>query len=235
MSYQIINKTEQELESCSVHAIHIQVSDVAERIREVFRTISDTSWVKELDELASSVLGSAADRTIEKLREKVFLEDEEGNVTDELTADVGEYVISVSATHVLNGEYKHESFPLSELWKEQISGNPGFDYHSLNSKELILFGEAKFRKDQTAYSVALTDAVKLRDGEKDILDLLYLKELAGVFACTNCKNGFRVFSVAFTVNGANISAIMNNAANSAKAKKLYEHGELYLIGVEFVK
>lgn len=56
---------------------------------------------------------------------------------DEITKDTGEYVVSELARQTLVNHMKYLDVPLAELFKEQVSGNPGFDFYSANNEKTL--------------------------------------------------------------------------------------------------
>lgn len=66
------------------------------------------------------------------------------NDGDKITEDSGEYVVSELARAALVSELRYLDIHLAELFKEQVSGNPGFDFYSANNQRVIIFGEAKY-------------------------------------------------------------------------------------------
>ena len=56
---------------------------------------------------------------------------------DSLTSDSAEYVISEIARSTIVEQLDYLDIPLGELIKEQKSGNPGFDFYSMNKSDII--------------------------------------------------------------------------------------------------
>lgn len=226
-----IKKSMALVESCEVHSVHVIISDVPDIIKKVFENISDTSWIENLENVAAKKsFAIAAKRTISRLALKVFNGDD-----DALTEHTGEYVVSVTALNALRQEYNHKTLPLSELWKEQVAGNPSFDFHSVCPKSMLLFGESKYSGKRNPHGVALTQIKEFIEQEKDITDLVGIERFVGVHPIKRFEDGFKMYAAAFSVNAKNASQIMKNAAKSEKAKPLFCHNGLFLIGIELKK
>ena len=49
------------------------------------------------------------------------------------------------AQEAIVSELGYREIPLPEVYKQQKSQNPGFDFIVLNARDVVLFGEAKFK------------------------------------------------------------------------------------------
>lgn len=232
MPSSVQSKSELSQDGCKIFAVHVQVHDVQNKIQEVFDAIRDTSWIEKLSNPTAKIsYPIAAQSTIKKLTEEIF-----NNGTSPLTENTGEYVISVSASQVLNQEYNHTEVPISELWKEQKSGNPGFDFHSVNPNSILIFGEAKYKSDPPSpYGAALEQISKLISEGKDAMDLYPLEPLVGPFPIERFRTEHKGYAAAFSLNAKDCVSVMENVSKSKKVKPLMEYSEIYLIGVEFIK
>ncbi|MGN7439090.1 MAG: hypothetical protein ACTHOO_10665 [Alcanivorax sp.] len=230
MSSLIKSKNEQTIGKCKVYLVHVQVNDVQGKIQEVFDNIRNTSWIERLGNPNAQLKYSiASERTIKKLTEEIF---NGGN--SPLTEETGEYVISVSAVTVLSEEYGHKKVAISELWKEQKSGNPGFDFHSVNPDSVVIFGEAKYKSNPPSpHGTAFNQINDLISEKKDAMDLVDLEQIIGIFPTERFRNGFKGYSAAFSLNAKSPETVMSNALTSTLAKPLLEYSELYIIGMEF--
>ncbi len=226
------NKSKHDTGKCKVHLVHVQVQDVKKKIQEVFEVIRDTSWIEKLASSTAKLSYSATmEKTVEKLTNEIF-----SSGTSALTEKTGEYVVSVSTVTMLSQEYGHIEVPISELWKEQKSGNPGFDFHSVNPENILIFGEAKYKSNPPSpHGTAFKQMVDLISDNKDVMDLIDLEHLVGVFPIDRFKSGHKGYAAAFSLNAENCETVMNNALGSELAKPLLEYSELYIVGVEFAK
>ncbi|KQB37273.1 hypothetical protein [Flavobacterium aquidurense] len=212
--------------SCEINCIHIKISDYKPIIKEFEKQITNTSWINSLDELSKLAFKANAKKTIDKIVNDII-----AKVTTSLTVDIGEYIVSYAAQNALELKFSHTKIPLAELLKEKISGNPGFDFHSISSNMYLIFGEAKFSMDGTPRAKALNQISEFID-DRDHAELLWLKPFLHNDTITHITNGHRGYAAAFSFNGRNVLKILNNALASDAIKEVVKHKELYLIAVE---
>jgi RNA-binding protein YhbY len=211
---------------CDINCIHIKISDFKPIIQEFQEHITNTSWINDLDELSKITFRTNADKTINKIINDIITK-----VTTNLTVDIGEYIVSYSAQHALETNFSHVKIPLAELLKEKISGNPGFDFHSISSSKYLIFGEAKFSLEGTPRAKAL-DQIGDFINDRDNAELLWLRPFLEDETITHLTNGHKGYTAAFSFNGENILTIFNNALDSEVVNEIIKHKELYLIAVE---
>ncbi|WP_051891370.1 hypothetical protein [Chryseobacterium sp. JM1] len=227
--YQIDNKLLEKHPvglSCNINCLHIKINDFKPIVKEIEINISDTSWINNLDEISKKVFKANAEKTINKIVNDII-----AKVSSDVNTDIGEYIVSYAAQHSLEVNFSHKKIPLAELLKEKISGNPGFDFHSISSTNYLIFGEAKFSIDSTPRSEALTQIEKFINN-KDNGELLWLQPFLDDTTKTNIINDEKGYAAAFSFNGANIITILNNALDSTPIAEIIKHKELYLIAVE---
>lgn len=212
---------------CQVCIIHVKILDINGRAKEIIDVISEKSWIKKLGAVNQIAYSARAEKTITKLVDDIL-----AKVNNKVTKDFGEYLISDSAGSALVQQYGHTKIALAELWKEQKSGNPGFDFHTESQSQLIVYGEAKFNSSSSPYKVALDQIVRFVDEKKDEMELPDLQNLVSAEATNNAVNKRRGYIAAFSLNAKNYNAIFSKALETNAAKKLFCHSELYLIGIE---
>lgn len=234
MSYEIqclniINNAQYGLRAnCCVYVIHVKINDTEQRIKNIIDTINDTSWYKTVaDEDIKEGFISARDRTVKKLMEDIF-----NNVTLPVSVETGEYIISTTAQDTLVNKLEHKHIPLAELWKEKKSGNPGFDFHTISSSDLIVFGEAKFSKHKNPYGKGIEQVARFIEEKKDKYDKTFLLHFASKPSLDNFGSGNRAFCVAFSLNTCRSKTILSNAVKHIKKFNLDSFPELFVIGVE---
>lgn len=142
-------------------------------------------------------------------------------------------MVSLSAAQALANELGHNSFPLSEIWKEKLTGNHGFDYYTECMGETINCGEAKFNSASNAYGAAARQVCEFIDDEKDLGDLVHLNYFASEVAVNKLVNSRkRGFCLAFSVNSNNLEQILvNSLANLDVIRLSKEANSLYIIGI----
>ena len=116
-------------------------------------------------------------------------------------AEFKQYAISYSSQAALKKRYQHKALPLSELIKEQISQNPGFDFHMLRSDCIFVFGEAKYRRASTGFSDALKKLCELVEECKHISDCGVLNKFNSE-AAKNCYAGNYALAIGFSFSDA---------------------------------
>lgn len=211
----------------TIHLLGIEVDDVHEFAEEMVAIVSDTNWIQKLNPLAKASYQATSQRTIAALVD-IFT-----RANGQIAKDFGEFMVSLSAAQTLASELGHNSFPLSEIWKEKLTGNHGFDYYTECTEELINCGEAKFNSTNNAYGAAARQVCEFVDDEKDIGDLVHLNNFASQSAVTKLMNDRkRGFCLAFSVNSNNMEQILVNAlANSDVIRLSKEAISLYIIGI----
>ena len=119
--------------------IRVETEDLSVTIKDIITVLSNLSWISKFDnEYVRSSFEVRAKDTAEYLARNLKL-----NKDDSVTSNTGEYVVSELAREAIVQKLGYLDIPLAELFKEQVVGNPGFDYYSANSEDIIVFGEAK--------------------------------------------------------------------------------------------
>jgi hypothetical protein len=152
-------------------------------------------------------------------------------VSTSVNEEIGEFIVSYTAQLALENKYSHTRIPLAELLKEKISGNPGFDYHTISHNNHLIFGEAKFSLDATPRANAL-DQIVLFINDRDNAELLWLQPFLNEHAKKNVVKGENGYAAAFSHNNKNILTTLENALESEPVKEIIKLKDLYLIAVE---
>jgi hypothetical protein len=210
-----------------VYCIHIKISDIESHAKEIINSISDTSWIKRLGVIEQKSYNARALQTINKLVTEIF-----EKVESVVSQEFGEYLVSISAKDTLKNNLDHKDIPLSELWKEKISGNPGFDFHTESPTKLISFGEAKYSSSSNPHSDAVNQIVGFIQNKKDEMELIDLKYFTSKEAIENALDEKKGFVAAFSINGKQYDRIFNTILKSDDIDPLLDFPEFYLIGVE---
>ena len=149
-----------------------------------------------------------------------------------IESEFGEYMISMSAGDCLQKGLKHTVLPISELWKEKLTGNPGFDFHTETHQGRISFGEAKYSSNDNPYTDAAKQVHSFITEEKDKIDAVHLQHLASKKAIDALIANSRGFAIAFSLHSTDHETILNNALQSDLVKRLSGScDELYIVGV----
>ncbi len=213
--------------SGNVFLVHVKIEDHKERAKEMIDSIRDTSWITKLNVIGERAYSARSEPTINKIVNDVL-----SNVGDTVSSDLGEYLISDSAQVVLCNEYNHTKLPLAELWKEKLTGNPGFDFHTESPTQYIIFGEAKYSSIDNPHTTAVSQIIEFISAKKDEMDLVHLQNFASKNAVDNCNNLYKGFAAAFSINGIRYDQIFSTVLKSDLLDELLSYPEVYLIGIE---
>lgn len=213
--------------SCRVYVLHVVIDDVENHATQLITQISSTSWIGKLGIVEQKTYSARAKSTIEKLVNEVF-----SKISSPITDEFGEYVVSTSAQDALEQSLRHIKVPLAELFKEQKSGNPGFDFHTESHSNIIAFGEAKYSASINPYTKALDQIIGFIGMCKDDMELTDLSNFVSGQAIDRALNGIKAYVAAFSINSQNPTNILKNVLESECLTTLVSYPELYLIGVE---
>lgn len=212
---------------CNVYSIYVQINDVQSRAKEMIETISNKSWITALSAVDRVSYAARAQKTVSKLVDDIF-----SKVSSAVTTEFGEYVISMSAQDALQDKAGHTKVPLAELFKERLSGNSGFDFHTESETNLIAYGEAKYSGNTNPYRAALTQIARFIRDEKDVAELADLSRFVSEVAQEAALEGRKAYVAAFSLNADNPEAIFSSIIKTEYMLPLLCYPELYLIGVE---
>ena len=222
------NLSEYKIRStCNIFLIHAVINDVENHAKELVNIISDKSWIRNLSTVDRLCYEARAKQTIIKLVDEIFQK-----VTSPVSTDFGEYLVSLSAQDALGIALHHKKVPLAELFKERITGNSGFDFHTESHTTLIAYGEAKYSGKINPYKKALEQIIKFIKSEKDNMELTDLSKFVSGSSMDNAINGKKAYIAAFSINATRPARVFTNIIKSEHITSLLKYPELYLIGVE---
>jgi len=211
----------------STYISAIEVNDVKTCAQDLLVEISNTAWIHALNPVAKMSYEDTAKKTILKLVE-IFK-----SVDNKVTKDFGEFMISMGSGHCLQEKHDHNVLPLSELWKEKLSNNHGFDFHTLSPGLKFSFGEAKYVSKGNSYTSAAEQVHRFSREGKDRIDAVHLMHFSDPIAIDNLKNDKKGYIVAFSINSADHKNILKNSLGNDDIKALTKRcDELYIIGVK---
>lgn len=214
--------------TCNIYYIHLQVDEHAQIIRDLISHIANSSWLKNLDPIIEHAYHARAVRTIPKMIKKI-----KSGGTDKITSDSGEYIISYAAGKGLELQFNHKRLPLAEMWKEKVLGNAGFDFHTENQQNILIFGESKYTSRGNPHNTALNQIIGFIEKNKDSSELSDLKNFICNETAQNCIAGNKGYAAAFSLRtNTPRETILYPIQNNPRISQLLQHQELYLIGVE---
>ena len=153
---------------------HVKVSDVEQMATHLAADVLDTSWIMNLDPRSQRAYRQTVADTATRLA-SLF---RQTAVENEVGGQFGELMVSMGASKALEVVFSHTALPISELWKAQVSGNEGFDFHTICPASVIHFGEAKYSSNSNPYSDAAEQVDRFLQEEKHLRDTPYLNILA---------------------------------------------------------
>lgn len=226
-SVEILDNNDIVCNGCKLYYVRAKVNDTKQKAQEIMVNILDKSWLKELDnEIDYNSFLTRSEETINILT-KILKE-----VGNEIGAEFGEFLVSSVAQSTLEENYQHTKFPLAEIWKEKVKGNPGFDFHTISNEEILFYGEAKFNMEYNAYPKAISQICKFINKRKDIMELTDLRKLNSRVNEKHLSKKAKGFVAAFSVHN-NFENIFQTIQNNENVKKyLKKYPELYFIGIE---
>ena len=224
--YEIINIYKSKSENTNILFYYIEIDDIKKSLKETYKVMSDSSWIEKLsDETLKDSFRVRLEYTISELYD-LFQED------TKLSRSTGEYLISVTSKKIIVNDLKYSDIPLGEAIGKRTIGNGGFDYYAENLlKNYIIFGEAKYRKDISAYTDALDQIVEFINKEKDIADYADIAHFVSENAKKNMKNNVKGYSAGFTFKGY-ADKLIDKISKSLDYAELLKYEELVLIGVK---
>lgn len=213
-----------------VRFIRVVVNNVEPAVKSIIESIADTSWVVGLvDDLVKQSFLACAKPTINKLSQDLT-----SAIDNSTTNEIGEYVVSVVARHIIEATYNYRALPLAEIIKEKVLGNPGFDYHHESGGFVLLFGEAKYKTGVNAYNSALKQVAGFIKSGKDMKEVAVLDYFLSSDTKTNLANGKKGYSAAFSTKNKSFDSqiLINNIKNNTYFNELLKHEELLIVAVD---
>lgn len=209
---------------CLVNIDSLQI--IAKKISTL---ILDHSWIISLDPTAQL----AYEGTVEKTSD--IINDICKKIIDnpKIERDFGEIMVSITASESLRHLFNHISLPISELWKEKVRGNPGFDFHTVCQEDLIHFGEAKYSSSKNPYEAAINQANDFISNKKHYIDIVHLEKIIQKKEpIENLVNNYYSIVAAFSINSDNHQRIIEHAIERISNLDIYTKARnIYLIGV----
>ena len=214
--------------------IQISRTQIPTEAMQIITWLQETSWLATLDDIDKANYLACAEPTIRDLCNMITSEYLSASYTPgNLKDDLGEYLVSMNAQEALVQGLTHTKIPIAELWKEQVKGNPGFDFHTLSTSDIIVYGEAN-KSTQNGYYDAFNQINKFIHDNKMSRELRHLRVLATENAARNVLTDQLGFAAAFSVNTRNLLHTIENAIKYPTFSALLNYPEVYLITVEII-
>lgn len=207
--------------------IRVEPTDLQATLTDIINTLSDISWISRFDEeYIREGFRARALPTIRDITEKLNT-----SSSDKVSSDAGEYVVSELSRNAIISQLKYLSVPLTELYSKQVSGNPGFDFHTQNDCETLIFGEAKYLSGQNAYGTGLRQVVEFIDDEKDIKDIPDLRDFVSQKALKKVSQGTKGFAIGFSAKSTPSDILIAHIIENKDYKTLLTYEEIVLVAV----
>ncbi|MFI3236663.1 MAG: hypothetical protein R3Y47_01390 [Lachnospiraceae bacterium] len=207
--------------------LRIDPEDISETLRDIIVSLSDMSWISRFDKpyIRNSFL-KHADESAKYLANKI--QEKRG---DTITKNSGEYVVSELARKALVNRMRYLDVPLAELFKEQVAGNPGFDFYSANNDNIIIFGEAKYSSRNNAYGVGMEQVDRfIREGQ-DISDLNDIDKFFEDESLEYANNGDKAYAIAFASKTSSSEMIIKGIIANKHYNNIAGHKEVLYLAV----
>lgn len=224
LEHKILN----QFSKTKVQFIRVDPEDLTDTLSELLFGLMNLSWLSNFDKEYNRIsIKSRAEKTIEDIKDKFAT-----CIENRITAEAGEYVVSELARKTIVDKLDYLDIPLSELLGKKISGNPGFDFHSQNKlTDTVIFGEAKYVANTTAYSSALPQIQSFIENKKDVEDIADLNPFCTDKALQRVIQGKKGFSAAFSAKSTSSDLIIRNIIKRDDFKFLLNYEEIILVAV----
>lgn len=190
---------------------HVNVSDVEQMAKHLAADVLDTSWIMDLDPRSQRAYRQTVTETAIRLS-SLF---RNAASKDNVGCEFGELMVSMGASKALEVVFSHTALPISELWKAQVSGNEGFDFHTICSANVIHFGEAKYSSNFNPYRKAAEQADQFFQEEKHLRDTPHLNLLASE-GMADLDNDIWGVVIAFSLEAQRPLYVFRNAVKRAQ-------------------
>ncbi|MBD5536251.1 MAG: hypothetical protein HDQ99_11440 [Lachnospiraceae bacterium] len=207
--------------------IRLEPENLSVTIKDIITSFSDMSWISKFDKLyvRESFL-KRAEASAKYLADKI--QKAEG---DDITKDSGEYVVSELARQALVNQLRYLDVPLAELFKEQVSGNPGFDFYSANKEKVIIFGEAKYNSSQNAYGTGMEQVDRFIQEGQDLSDLNDIDKFFEEQSLELAALGNKAYAIAFASKKTSSERIIDGIVCNTHYENIAVHKEIIYIAV----
>ena len=209
--------------------IRLKSINMVVTLREIYTSIASLCWISNLPNLSIGIetsLRVRADGTINALGD-IF----RANPNSAISGNIGEYVISEMARSTLVNEMGYLDIPLGEIIKQQITGNSGFDFYSMNDNQVILFGEAKFVAGRNAYGNAMSQIDDFINEKRDESDLYDLQPFCPPPAIDDVVRGRKGFVAAFSATNTPSSTIIHGIQQNRHFANISGYDELICVAI----
>ena len=213
--------------SVIVRYLEVQLDDIEYEVLKILLYLNDMSWLNNLD--IDWMKASFKQRSM-KTAERISA-DLRSASDNSLAAEAGEFIVSLNSLNALQVVLKHKPLPLLELIKEQVKGNPGFDFITVN-KDILMFGEAKYRSKKNGYGDALSQIERFIIEKKDLEEIAIINDFVDEQDILNFMSNQKGYIAGFSLHSTNEQKLIQNIINNPHFKILEGYNEAIFIGVK---
>ena len=211
----------------NVRLIRVQPNNLNTTLGDILNTLSSMCWISQMSDVLKQAYHVRAQATIDKLND-----DFTNGTVSEIISNTGEYIVSELTRSSIVNELDYMDIPLSELFKQKATGNPGFDIFTVNTNEQILFGEAKYVANSNAYNNAIKQINRFITEKRDQTDLPDLVQFNIANAISNASNGDRGFIAGFSSTTISDGNLEQNIKDNTAYKALPKDKEIICVAVD---
>ncbi len=212
--------------------IRVQVTNQTVTLQNVYQSLINDNWTNRFfahcDWMQTSVTARVAP-TIQKI-----MSDFNNGTNPTVNSDTGEKLVSEISRRTLVEDCNYWDMPIAELFKQKKDGNPGFDFHTVTPDGLLLmFGEAKYVANTTAYNSALNQIGTFIKERKDMMDLFEIHQfMPSQTPLDNANNNIKGYVAAFSTNGATDDYIISKVIGHENYETLSSYPLFITIAVD---
>lgn len=207
--------------------LRIDPTDIKITLRNVLDSLMNKSWLSKFDKLyLKDSYDKRCDESIEYISTNIIKNDESS-----VTKSSGEYVVSELSRYSVVETYNYLDIPIADIIKKQVTGNPGFDFYTLNASKNILFGEAKYIAKQSAHLSALNQSFNFYTQKQHITEIPDIQNFFCDESLSNCHKDEIGFIVSFSAKSTSTSKLIEFIKANDSYNELKKFKELILVAV----
>ncbi len=231
VSYNLIS--DKGITGANTRFLRVEPTSFSVTLREIFESLIDLTWLNQFRDTGLYVGFKARLLPTVECIERDF----QSGTLSSIDKDAGELFVSELARQTVVTHLGYFDIPLCELFKEQRSQNPGFDFLSMNSSPVFLFGEAKYQSGEHdyAYKKAIEQIQRFITEEKDLKEIpnlsFFIPYDTYPLAYSNMDRGLKGFIAAFSCKSRTDQEIIDSIKEIDEYKSLEGYDEVICIAV----
>lgn len=207
--------------------LRINPTDIKVTLRNVLDSLMNKSWLSKFDKIyLKDSYEKRCDESIEHITLKIIKEDDSS-----VTTSSGEYVVSELSRSSVVETYEYLDIPIADIIKKQVTGNPGFDFYTLNKSKNILFGEAKYIAKQGAHLSALKQSYKFFIQQQHLTEIPDIQIFFCEESLSNCHKDEIGFIISFSAKSTSTTRLIELIQENENYNELKKFKELILVAV----